>query len=104
MGSFRNRKTSANRPIYRTGPVRKERTDADTRAAALPNPFQSPSMLSNFGRLSEIRVAPRLPLKFRHVAARALVGWYLIIPSSTLPPGIAHKEPFRKWQTVRGFD
>ena len=50
-------------------------------------------------------VAPLgLSLKFRHVAARALVGWYLIIPSSTLPLGIAHREPFRKWQTVRGFD
>jgi hypothetical protein len=62
-------------------------------------------LLSNFGRLSEISVARLgLSLKFRHVFARALVGWYLIIPSSTLPPGIAHKEPFRKWQIVRGFD
>jgi hypothetical protein len=43
-------------------------------------------------------------MTFRHAAALALAGWYLIIPSSTLPPGVAHKEPLRKWQTVRGFD
>jgi hypothetical protein len=43
-------------------------------------------------------------MMLRHAVAFALVGWYLIIPSSTMPPGVAHKEPFRKWQIVRGFD
>jgi hypothetical protein len=43
-------------------------------------------------------------MKLRHAAALALVGWYLMIPSSTLPPGVAYKEPLRKWQIVRGFD
>jgi len=40
----------------------------------------------------------------RHAAALILVGWYLMIPSSTLPPGVAYKEPLRKWQIVQGFD
>lgn len=38
------------------------------------------------------------------VAALALVGWYLIIPSSTLPPNVAYKKPLSKWQIVRSFD
>jgi hypothetical protein len=41
-------------------------------------------------------------MKTRHVLA--LVGWYLMIPSSTLPTGVAYKEPLSKWQIVRGFD
>jgi hypothetical protein len=40
----------------------------------------------------------------RHVTALALVGWYLMIPPSTLPPGVAYKEPLRKWRIVQGFD
>jgi hypothetical protein len=40
----------------------------------------------------------------RHVVALALVGWYLMVPPSTLPPGVAYKEPLSKWQIVRGFD
>ena len=43
-------------------------------------------------------------MKPRHAAALALVGWYLIIPLSTLPPGVAYKEPLTKWQIVQGFD
>jgi hypothetical protein len=43
-------------------------------------------------------------MKPRLAAALALVGWYLMIPASTLPPGVAYKEPLRKWQIVRGFD
>jgi len=43
-------------------------------------------------------------MKPRHAAALTLVGWYLMIPSSTLPPGVAYKGPLRKWQIVRGFD
>jgi hypothetical protein len=43
-------------------------------------------------------------MKPRHAAALALVGWYSIIPSSTLPPGVAYKEPLSRWQIVRGFD
>ena len=39
-----------------------------------------------------------------HAAALALLGWYLIIPSSTLPPSVAYKEPLARWQIVRGFD
>jgi hypothetical protein len=39
-----------------------------------------------------------------HAAALALVGWYLIIPSSTLPPGVAYSQPLSKWAIVRGFD
>jgi hypothetical protein len=39
-----------------------------------------------------------------HTAALVLIGWYLIIPSSKLPPGVAYKEPLSKWQIVRGFD
>jgi hypothetical protein len=31
-------------------------------------------------------------------------GLVLIIPSSTLPPGVAYNEPLTKWQIVRGFD
>ena len=34
----------------------------------------------------------------------ALIAWYLIIPSSNLPPGVAYKAPLSKWQIVRGFD
>jgi len=41
-------------------------------------------------------------MKTRHVLA--LVGWYLMIASSTLPTGVAYKEPLSKWQIVRGFD
>jgi hypothetical protein len=44
------------------------------------------------------------PLDRRRAAAIALVGWYLIIPSSTLPPGVAYNEPLSEWQIVRGFD
>jgi len=40
----------------------------------------------------------------RHVVALALVVWYLMVPPSTLPPGVAYKEPLSKWQIVRGFD
>jgi hypothetical protein len=40
----------------------------------------------------------------RHVVALALVGWYLMVPPSALPPGVAYKEPLSKWQIVRGFD
>jgi hypothetical protein len=40
----------------------------------------------------------------RHAAAIAVVGWYLMIPSSMLPPGVAYNEPLSKWQIVRGFD
>ena len=43
-------------------------------------------------------------MKPGHAAALALVGWYLIIPSSTLAPGVAYKEPLREWQIVRAFD
>jgi hypothetical protein len=43
-------------------------------------------------------------MKPRHAAALALVGWYLMIPSSMLPAGAAYKEPLRKWQIVRSFD
>jgi len=43
-------------------------------------------------------------MKLRPAAALTLVGWYLMIPSSTLPPGVAYKEPLSKWQIVRGFD
>ena len=43
-------------------------------------------------------------MKFRHIGLMMLVGWYLITPSSTLPPSVAHREPLRKWQIVRGFD
>lgn len=44
-------------------------------------------------------------MKPHHAAALALVGWYLMIPpSSTLPPGVAYKEPLRNWKIVRGFD
>jgi len=43
-------------------------------------------------------------MKLRPAAALTLVGWYLMIPSSMLPPGVAYKEPLRKWQIVRGFD
>jgi hypothetical protein len=50
------------------------------------------------------RQAKEKEVKPRHAAALALVGWYLIIPSSMLPTATAHKEPFRRWQIVRGFD
>ena len=43
-------------------------------------------------------------MKLCHSAALTLVGWYLMTPSSTLPRGVAYKEPLRKWQIVRGFD
>jgi hypothetical protein len=43
-------------------------------------------------------------MKPRHTAALALIGWYLIIPSSTLPPGVAYSQPLSKWAIVRGFD
>ena len=43
-------------------------------------------------------------MKRRHAAALALVGWYLIIPLSTLPQSVAYKEPLSKWQIVQGFD
>ena len=44
-------------------------------------------------------------MKPRHAAALALVGWYLMIPpSSTLPTGVAYKEPLRNWKIVRGFE
>jgi hypothetical protein len=43
-------------------------------------------------------------MKPRHAAALALVGWYLMIPSSMPPAGAAYKEPLRKWQIVRSFD
>jgi hypothetical protein len=43
-------------------------------------------------------------MKPHHAAALALAGWYLIVPSSRLPPGLAYKEPLRKWQVVRGYD
>jgi len=45
-----------------------------------------------------------LDMKRRHAAALVLVGWYLIIPSSTLPPGVAYTQPLSKWAIVRGFD
>ena len=37
-------------------------------------------------------------------AALALAGWYLMIPSSGLPPNVSYKQPLRKWQIVRSFD
>jgi len=43
-------------------------------------------------------------MKLRNTAALAIVGWYLVTPSSTLPPNVAYKEPLRNWQIVRGFD
>jgi hypothetical protein len=43
-------------------------------------------------------------VKACHAAMLALAGWYLMIPSSALPPNIAYKQPLRKWQIVRGFD
>jgi hypothetical protein len=43
-------------------------------------------------------------MKRRHAALLALVGWYLITPSSMLPPGVSYKAPLRKWRIVRGFD
>lgn len=43
-------------------------------------------------------------MKLRHAAALALVSWYLMIPPSALPSGVAYKEPLSKWQIVRGFD
>ena len=36
--------------------------------------------------------------------ALALLGWYLIIPTSTRPPNVAYKAPLRSWQIVRGFN
>ena len=36
--------------------------------------------------------------------ALALSGWYLVIPTSTLPPSVAYKESLPRWQIVRGFD
>jgi hypothetical protein len=39
-----------------------------------------------------------------HAAALALIGWYLMIPSSTLPSGVAYKKPLSKWLIVRAFD
>ena len=58
----------------------------------------SPVFLCALGLLHGAGMCPR------HVRALALVGWYLMIPSSTLPPGVAYKEPLRKWRIVRGFD
>jgi hypothetical protein len=43
-------------------------------------------------------------MKPRHTAPLALIGWYLIIPSSSLPPGVAYSQPLSKWAIVRGFD
>lgn len=43
-------------------------------------------------------------MRFRHAAVFALVGWYLIAPSPALPPGLAYKEPLRKWQILQSFD
>jgi len=47
--------------------------------------------------------SPRVRLS-NAAAALALLGWYLLVPPSTLPPSVAYKEPLRKWQMVRGFD
>src|ERR1700730_7223050 len=46
----------------------------------------------------------RTRMRVYHAAALALVCWYLIIPSSTLPPGVAYSQPLSKWAIVRGFD
>ena len=43
-------------------------------------------------------------MKRRQAALLALVGWYLITPSSMLPPDVSYKAPLRKWRIVRGFD
>lgn len=40
----------------------------------------------------------------RHAAAIALVGWYLMIPRSTLPANVAYKKPLSTWQTIQAFD
>jgi hypothetical protein len=34
-------------------------------------------------------------MKLRHAAALALVSWYLMIPPSALPSGVAYKEPLK---------
>ncbi len=43
-------------------------------------------------------------MKLRHAGALAFVGWYLMIPPAALPPGVAYKQPLRKWQILRVFD
>jgi hypothetical protein len=58
----------------------------------------SPVFLCALGLLDGAGMCPR------HLTALALVGWYLMIPPSTLPPGGAYKEPLRKWRIVQGFD
>jgi hypothetical protein len=49
-----------------------------------------------------IRAAWRMSL--RHAAALALVGWYLMVPQSTLPANVAYKRPLSTWQTIQAFD
>lgn len=43
-------------------------------------------------------------MNLRHAAALALVGWYLMIPQSALPPNVAYKKPLSTWQTIQSFD
>lgn len=38
------------------------------------------------------------------LALMGWMGWYLMIPRSTLPPDIAYKRPLSTWQTLQAFD
>ena len=42
-------------------------------------------------------------MNFRHAAALALVGWYLMIPSVT-PSGYDNAAPLGKWFVYGGYD
>ncbi len=45
-------------------------------------------------------------MKFRHAAALALVGWYLMVPplSRTVPFEVDGQAPLREWAVTQAFD